>query len=74
MKTVCQAEDPGSVPEMAVGLASSRSIREARAAEINTQRELSVSISHGGKGDSTVVFNPGAKTRCSRVLLQNVTV
>lgn len=74
MKTVCRAGDLRSMPEMAMGLASSRSIREARKAGINTQRELSVSISHGGKGDSMVVFNPGAKTRCSRVLRQSVTV
>lgn len=69
MKTVCQAGDPRSMPEMAMVLASSRSIREAHAAKINRQKELSVSISHGGKGaDPMTIFNPGAKTRCSRVL------
>jgi hypothetical protein len=41
-----------------------RSIREVHIAKASQQRELSVSISHGGKGiDPMIVFNPGGKDK-----------
>lgn len=71
IKIVCQAG--GS--EVGMGLANSRSIREAHAAKTNRQRELLVNIDNDGKrADSMTVLTHGEKTKLSRVFLQRVII